>query len=64
MSRVFDYPMRAFCWLAYRLVLIMPIDWRLWKWLLPYAGFYAYHESWLPWRWSEHDRERRRAATT
>lgn len=35
------------CKLAFALVvkLELPMDWRLTKWLLPYAGLYAYSDS-------------------
>jgi hypothetical protein len=47
-----------FCGLAYRLFLILPTGrrngpatWLYWK-LLPFAGFYGYHERGMNWRWS------------
>lgn len=60
MSGVTDYAMWAWCWVAYRLVLILPIQWRLSFWLLPYAGYYAYSTPESGWRWSERQRCRPR----
>lgn len=54
LARATDPLMWAWCWLAFRLVLVLPIHWRVWLWLLPFAGFYAYHVPGVtPWRWSE-----------
>lgn len=54
-ERFFDPLMWGWCWLAYRIVLVLPIQWRLFGALLPFAGYYAYHSPRLEtsWRWSE-----------
>ena len=53
MSRLLDGPYWVWCWIAYHLVLAWPngrLD-RAWFWLLPYAGFYGYHDpTWMSWR--------------
>lgn len=55
-----DVFMWGWCWLAHRLVLALPVarkgsvvD-RLTFWLLPFAGFYGYHDPdcGTTWRWS------------
>lgn len=54
MRMISDLAMWCWCWLAYLLVMTLPIHWRLWKAVLPYAGFHAYHVPGVtPWRWSE-----------
>lgn len=60
-ERTLDPLMWASCWLAYRLVMILPdgapagsLRDRLWFWLLPFTGFYGYHDpEFTPWRWSQ-----------
>lgn len=60
-ERLFDPLMWGWCWLANGLVSIIPITRRgdaldrFKFWLLPFAGFYAYHEPGIgtTWRWSE-----------
>lgn len=53
-----DCFMWAFCWAAYWVVLALPSGRRngpatwLWWQLLPFAGFYGFHEPWMTWRWS------------
>jgi hypothetical protein len=61
-ERAVDPFMWLVCWAAFRLLIAIPspprsgqVD-RLWRALLPYAGFYAYHGPGLPWRWSERNR--------
>lgn len=45
MSRIGDIAAYPLCWAAYRLVLLLPTDWRLpWR-LLPWAGLYAYSDT-------------------
>lgn len=61
MTLLSDALMWAFCWLAYRLVIWLPSErggaiQRLWYWLLPYAGYYGFHERWMDWRWSRRPR--------
>lgn len=43
---------------AYWLIVLLPLGERrtaygrvMW-WLLPWAGYYGFHESWMEWRWS------------
>lgn len=55
-ERLADPIMWAWCWLAYGLVMILPMHWRLSWWLLPFAGYYAFHVPETPWRWSERRR--------
>lgn len=60
MTYLSDVFMWCWCWLAYRLVLILPITRReglidrFTFWLLPFAGYYGYHdpECGTTWRWS------------
>ena len=58
-ERALDPPMWAWCWLACQLVSVIPITRRYGVinrfkfWLLPFAGYYAYHEPGMSWRWSE-----------
>lgn len=59
MTYLSDVFMWCWCWLAYRLVMILPIartgslvD-RFTFWLLPFAGHYGYHDpDFCSWRWS------------
>lgn len=56
MTYLADVFMWGFCWLAYRLALIVPYG-RLYMWLLPFAGYYAYHDpEFHTWRWSGRNR--------
>lgn len=55
-ERALDPAMWAWCWIAYRLVMVLPIHWKLWSWLLPFAGYYGFHVPEAPWRWSERRR--------
>jgi hypothetical protein len=49
-----DLLMWAWCWVAFQLVRVLPIRWRVWLALLPYAGFFGYHVMGVTtWRWSE-----------
>lgn len=66
MTYLADVFMWCWCWLAYRLVILLPvarrrslID-RATFWLLPFAGFYGYHDPdcGTTWRWSRRVRER------
>lgn len=52
-----DAFMWCWCWVAYWLVILLPLHHKplhpVWNWLLPYAGFYGFHDpSWMTWRWS------------
>lgn len=50
-ERALDPLMWSWCWLAYRMTMFWPYRWH--GWLLPFAGYYAYHEPGMSWRWSE-----------
>lgn len=53
MTYLADLLIWSFCWLACRLVMVLPMGWRLTLWLLPFAGYYGYHVPGLTtWRWS------------
>jgi hypothetical protein len=57
MIYIADVFMWCWCWLAYQLVIILPSHQRwvepVWKWLLPFAGYYGYHDPEIhTWRWS------------
>lgn len=39
-----------FCWICFRLALVVPIDWPLHMRLLPYAGLYAYSDGFSDYR--------------
>lgn len=58
MTYLADVFMWCWCWLAYRLVIVMPVGRRngpatwLFGKLLPFAGYYGFHEPWMNWRWS------------
>lgn len=66
MSYAADLCMWAWCALAHRLVIILPIARRgslldrFTFWLLPFAGFYGYHDPacGTTWRWSQRVRSR------
>jgi len=59
-----DIFMWCWCWLAWLAVIVIPITRRhgaidrFTLWLLPFAGFYAYHDPdcGTTWRWSERAR--------
>lgn len=62
LERHLDPLMWGWCGGAYLLVMVLPPaprgsrrD-RFWFWLLPFAGYYGYHEEGMPWRWSERRR--------
>lgn len=58
LERATDPFMWAWCWIAFRLVMVLPIQWPLCSWLLPFAGYYAYHDpEFHSWRWSERIRD-------
>lgn len=52
LERALDPLVWAWCWLAYWLVMAIPIHWRTATRLLPFAGYYAYSTP-SRWRWSE-----------
>lgn len=60
MTYLADVFMWCWCWVAYRLVIALPmapkdslLD-RFTFWLLPYAGYYGNHEpECCSWRWSQ-----------
>lgn len=47
------------CWAAHWFIRLVPMAarksllGRAWWGLLPYAGYYAFHEPWMNWRWSQ-----------
>jgi len=51
-----DVLMWCWCWFAWCLVGFLPYQltrWA-WDWLLPFAGYYGYHDpEFTSWRWSE-----------
>lgn len=53
LERLMDPLMWVWCWIALHALGTVSPRSRAFKWLLPFAGFYAYHERGLPWRWSE-----------
>jgi hypothetical protein len=51
MTHALDVLMWCWCRVAYAMVMRLPISWC--DPILPYAGFYGYHEPGVtPWRWS------------